>query len=320
MRRLRLLPLLLLATAAGANDTAATLGAGGLIAVQSAEIAMVSEDLTISTRLITVSYVFRNTSSRDVDVLIAFPLPEMNGAAVANIPIDIPSRDPLNFLDFQIDVAGRKVEPKVEVRAFLEDQEITADLRALAIPLSALDGNVTAAVKKLDPAARQKIQKNNWVDCSLTPDGKCWPYWTSRIQYYWTQRFAAGATLRVRHSYRPVVGGGRLYPSSDGARNIEPYCGDAAALRVIRSRKPPSAAPDQPIWNERQIEYILTTANNWRGPIGSFHLTVQSDSSEDLVLTCMPGVQRTAPRRYELARTGFRPDRELRLLLLQPAK
>ena len=41
---------------------------------------------------------------------------------------------------------------------------------------------------------------------------------------------------------------------------------------------------------ERTIQYVLKTGNNWNGPISSFHLTVFADSPDDIVLTCMQGL------------------------------
>jgi hypothetical protein len=61
---------------------------------------------------------------------------------------------------------------------------------------------------------------------------------------------------------------------------------------------------------EKQVQYILTTANTWSGPIGRFHLIVDTDSP-DLLLTCMPDLTRTSASRYEVTKTNFRPDREL---------
>src|SRR5206468_586837 len=65
--------LLALATAALANDSTATTGAGGLVLRQTADIDMVSEDLYVSVEQIRVHYVFRNRTPRDVSVTIAFP-------------------------------------------------------------------------------------------------------------------------------------------------------------------------------------------------------------------------------------------------------
>src|SRR5215469_1503366 len=101
-----------------ANDTLATLGAGGLVPVKSSSVVMESENLHITLHRITVDYVFRNTSNQDVDAVAAFPLPELDGAAIEVSPIELPSKDPTNFLSFKLTVDGKPVSTKVEVRAF----------------------------------------------------------------------------------------------------------------------------------------------------------------------------------------------------------
>jgi len=313
--------MLAVASPAIANDTAVTFGSGGLIPVKSTAIVMESEDLQISVHQITVNYVFRNTNPHDVDVIVAFPLPEIDGGAVANVPIHIPSNDPLNFIDFKVFVAGKKIAPQVEVRSYFNGSEITKELQALHLPLSALDGKVASAMKKLSATDRSRLERNQWVDCSLTKDRKCWPYWQSRIQYYWTQRFRAGQAVEVMHTYRPVVGGGQMYRSEvlPNTNYVQRYCAGTDAVDQIR-RKLQRAVGDQPILREREIQYILTTANNWSGPIGNFHLIVTSDDPADIVLACIPGLRRTAPTQYELAQSNYRPDQEIELLLLQAIK
>lgn len=304
---------------AGANDTAVTLGAGGLIPAKSSAIVMESENLQISVRQVTVKYVFRNTSNRDVDVMVAFPFPEMDGGAVANIMMNIPSRDPLNFMDFNVVVAGKRITPDVEIRAFTDAGEITSQLRSFGLPLSVLDGNITRAIEKLDKKDRSRLESSGLFDCSLTKDGKCWPYWKSRAQFYWTQRFLAGSSVEVQHVYRPIVGGGSIYADDTGETSVKPYCGGGEALKQIDRQKELHRVEgrDKPVLRERTIDYILTTANNWAGPIHKFRLSVVSDNSDDIVVTCMPGLKRVAPTRYELVRSDFRPDRDLRLLILQ---
>ena len=142
---------------ARANDTNATLGAGGLVPAKSSAIVMESEDLQVTPHRITIKYSFRNVTNRDQDLIVAFPLPEMDGGAMANILIDIPSRDPLNFVDFEVFANGRRVEPKVELRAFFYGSEITGELRSLGLPLSVLDPDTTAAVGRLRPEQRASL-------------------------------------------------------------------------------------------------------------------------------------------------------------------
>ena len=142
------------------------------------------------------------------------------------------------------------------------------------------------------------------------------------VQFYWTQHFPARAAVEITHTYRPVVGGSYVYMSDDGLRRIEPYCGGRDALDQITKlkREHPPKNPDDVLLFERQIQYILTTANNWKESIGKFHLSVVADSPADIMVTCMPGVKRTTPTQYELTRSNFRPERELELLLLQLPK
>lgn len=304
-----------------ANDTLATLGAGGLAPLKTSTIVMESEELEISIHRISVRYRFRNTSDRDMDVTVAFPLPEIGGGLLANSPVKIPSKDPVNFVDFRVLVGGKSVAPKVESRAFVDESEITADLRSLGLPISPLDEHVTAAFRKAPPPQQARFEKTGWLDCALTGDGRCWPMWQARIQFYWTQRFPAKTAVEVQHTYSPVVGGSFITPDSTGASELQPYCGGADAIDQIRKQKvlhPPKDRDSPALW-ERRIQYILTTANNWSGPIRSFRLSVVPDDPGDIVVTCMSGLKHIAPARYELVRSNFSPDRELELLILQPA-
>ena len=309
--------LLALVLHAAANDTMVTLGAGGLVPAKSAEIAMESEDLQISVRQISIRYIFRNKTTRAVDAVVAFPLPALDGGDLDNEPMRLPSKDPVNFVDFKLSVNGHPVQPSVEVRASFEGKDITDSLRAVGLPIAVADKGFGAAFRKLPAAKRDQLEKDSWVECPGEP-AVCAPYWQTHVRYYWTQHFPAGAAVQVEHSYRPVVGGSYIAGSMSGASNVRPYCGGKAALDQIAALKKrhPAKKPDDPVLFEKTIQYILTTANNWSGPIGTFHLTVSTESPEEILLTCMAGVERTAPTRYELTARNFRPAKDLDLLIL----
>lgn len=68
--------LALSAAPAFANDSIAELGTGGLILSRSDTVAMESEDLFISPEKVTVGYVFRNNTDKDVDAVVVLPMPE----------------------------------------------------------------------------------------------------------------------------------------------------------------------------------------------------------------------------------------------------
>ncbi len=310
--------LVALTTPLFANDTLVTLGAGGLVPLKSAEIAMESEDLQISTRQITVRYVFRNKTNHDIDATVAFPLPPLNGGDLENEPMRLPSKDPLNFMDFKVSVDGKEVRPEAQVRATFENQDITQRLIALGLPVSVADKRFDAALAKLPRARQNQIEKDNWIECYDGQPRQCGAYWTTEIQYHWRQHFPAGATVAVEHTYRPVVGGAYIVASMSGASSVKAYCGGPDALgqvAALKKRHPAKSRDDIVLW-ERRVQYILTTANNWSGPIGDFKLTVVTENPEDILLTCMPGLKPVAPSRYEFTQPNFHPDKELNLLIL----
>jgi len=306
-----------------ANDTLVTLGAGGLVPLQSSTVAMESERLHITLHRITVEYVFRNTASQDIDAVVAFPLPELDGATLEVSPVELPSKDPTNFMSFKLTVDGKPVSPKAEIRAFKKDQEITEQLKSLGLPVSVLDTRMKAALAKLSKLQASQLEQDNWIvkeepEAAGKSPARYWPWWQTHIQFYWTQRFPANGTVRVSQTYVPVVGGS--YIDDDGSHIAQRYCGTATTIQQIQQRKAKVDQQLQPgltLW-WRSLQYILTTANNWAGPIKHFHLEIDSDASDDILMTCTPNIQQTSPTRYELDASDFHPDRNLNLVILQP--
>lgn len=305
-----------------ANDTLATLGAGGLVPLKSSTVLMESENLHITLHRVTVDYVFRNTSNQDVDAVVAFPMPELDGATIEVSPIELPSKDPTNFMSFKLTVDGKPVSPMVEIKAFKKDQEITETLKSLGLPASVLDPRMKSTIAKLPKPQRIELEQEHWIvneepDAPGNSGQSMWPWWQTRIQFYWTQHFPANGTVRVSHTYVPIVGGS--YIDDDGSHIAQGYCGAAALpqIKELKSKVGNRQEPGLSLW-WRSLQYILTTANNWSGPIKHFHLEVDSDAAEDLLLTCMPCLKQTSPTRYEFDGLDFRPDRNLDLVILQP--
>lgn len=298
-------------SSANADDTRATLAAGGLVPVKSTQVVMESEDLEISVHKITVRYVFRNTTSKDVDDLIEFPLPGLNGGSLAVIP----DEKRLNFVDFRVSCNGKPVATRMEARAFFKGRDVTARLRADGLPISVRYRPVLSAILKLAPARRKQMEKEEMI---WQPNTNVWiAGWTERVKFYWRQRFPANRNVVLVQSYRPIPGGSM---AADDSSTVKPYCGGADALRRIAQTKHlyPLEPNGDVVMVENDIDFILTTGNDWSGPIRHFRLIVKSDSPQDIVLTCMPGLKRIGPTRYELTRTNFHPKSDLKLLILQP--
>ena len=99
-----------------ADDSMATLGAGGLALEKTDKIALVSEDLTLSPTAVKVSYRFRNLTNADYETIVAFPMPDVTGSAHEMIGIPDPAKD--NFLRFATRVDGKPVDSQLEQRPF----------------------------------------------------------------------------------------------------------------------------------------------------------------------------------------------------------
>jgi Domain of unknown function (DUF4424) len=311
-----------------ANDTFATLGAGGLIPTKTNQIAMESEDLNISVHEITIHYVFRNTTDKDVDLLLAFPLPDLSGRVVYNSPLNLPNEARPNFVEFSATANRKPIATAMEVRAFHGDTDITARLKSIGLSGTVLLTPLNRELLKVRGVERKRLELQELIipgefNPGLPGIGNqgWWATWTMRVKFSWKQHFPANRTVELVQSYRPVVGGSYIVAGDDGKWSIERYCGTPPILKRIAEiqKRHPVPNDDVALW-ERTIDYILTTAKNWQGPIGSFHLVVTTDSADDTLATCMPDLRQVNPTRYEFHATDFVPSQELKLLILQPAR
>jgi len=110
-----------------ANDSTASLDAGGLTLTFNPDISMESEDLYLSPGEVRVVYRFHNTSNHDIATLVAFPLPVMTIGEQGNY--DLEGRDPVDLMDFKVTAEGKTVEPKVEIRATRFGVDVTDVLK-----------------------------------------------------------------------------------------------------------------------------------------------------------------------------------------------
>jgi hypothetical protein len=314
---------------AWANDTLVTLGAGGLAPSKSSKIVMESEDLKISLHQITIKYVFRNTSTHDVDTIIAFPLPQLDGSAVYNEPLNLPSKNHDNFLDFNVMSDGKNIPVKMESRAFLDGKEITSHLKEIGMPSSVLLDPLNTALLKLTPEQRTKLEAEKLIvagdfhpPLTSASEHGWWATWSMHVQFYWSQYFPAGKTIELVQTYRPVIGGSYIPAGGDGTEIAAQHCANSATLKEIKTLivKSPAKKDGDIAFYAKDIQYILTTANNWKGPIQKFNLTIETDRPEDILLSCMAGLKKIAPARYALSLINFHPDRELDLTILQARK
>ncbi|RWP32504.1 DUF4424 domain-containing protein [Mesorhizobium sp.] len=321
--------LALSATPVFANDSIAELGTGGLILSRSDAVAMESEDLYISPEKVTVDYVFRNITDKDVDAIVAFPMPDIEGDP--NEMPAIPNGQSDNFLGFEVTIDGVAAKPQLEQKAFALGIDISADLESQNVPFYPFGDAARAALAKLPQAVA-----DDWIDRGLiiedtADDGSGMksvyvPFWQLRSTYWWRSTFPANKAVRVAHRYKPSVGGtSSVSFFYDGqfqgqyAAYKTRYCMDGTFENAIR--KAAKGNPDgTPRYFENRIAYVLTTGGNWAtGSIGKFKLTVDKGDPKNLVSFCGENVRKVGPTRFEMTAENFYPEHDIDILLLAPS-
>jgi hypothetical protein len=321
-RAAALLSVMATVPAAMANDSTATLGAGGVVLTKSADIALDREDLYVSATEIRVHYEFRNTGDKDVATTVAFPLPDIDLSYYSEVPITRPGSDPVNFVDFTVSVDRKAVAPILEARALLNGEDITDYLTSRKIKFSFFADGFNDALEKADPALRKELMARGIAQYDEYDN--VYPQWLDRTAFHWDQVFPAGKTVTVEHRYKPVAGQFYVskYSLGPNGDELKPYCVDdptrKALWKRIKERSTKGGEePDDGLLTATAVDYILTTANNWRGPIGKFRLTIDKGDPQNLLTLCLDGIKKTGPTTFVVEADNYVPKADLKLLIVK---
>jgi hypothetical protein len=306
---------LALAAPAAANDSTAERVAGGLVLTRSADIDMLSEDLFVSAAEVRVRYVFRNRSDTPVRTEVAFPMPDRDLSKEREMDVAYPAG-----FDTRVDGGPRVIADYRQ--AMLGSVDHSSRLFKLRLPLDA----GSEALDKLSDADKAELVRLGLAEVDEYDAGKGWerhlaPMWTVKQTFFWTETFPPGRDVVIEHRYVPGVGGSvdaalgfaEFRASPEGRAMIREHCVDPAFLAGLdRLRRRSPATPEQ------RIGYVLTTGGNWRSPIGEFRLVVDKGAPGNLVSFCGEGVRKISPTRFEVRHSNWRPDRDLKVLIVMP--
>jgi hypothetical protein len=324
-----------------ADDSAASIAAGGLVSRRETRIVMAKEVLRISPQQVVVDYDFRNDTNENVTTEVAFPVPPYTYGP------DGPAISDASFSDFKLFVDGKTVAFQAEAKATLDDKDVTAILAADKIDIASFghlretDGNDPAMhtpdVERLPKAEQQRLATLGLFDAE---DG--WGLWTVHLQYHWTQIFPAQSTVHIQHQYTPVEGSELMMvdtlknvsdhkqPTGDAdtvkyalqdMQRLEALCPDpqfvTGMIRQMDSSLPGFGQYAHPHW----VDFILTSANTWKQPIEDFTLIVErgkpeEENTQDYVSFCSPQnapVEKIDAGAFQVHLTNFIPQSELRI-------
>lgn len=317
-----------LAVPAQANDSSATLGAGGLMLTTTADIRMASEDLFISPKQIRIRYEFTNDASKDLDLLVAFPLPDIDAYEFFEEPLGTVTADPLNFVNFQVKQDGRPVTVQMEQRAFFQNKDVTAIVKKAGVPINAVHPKYGQSLDKLPKAQMAALVKAGIAEME---GDYLHPRWTARTKFFWKQHFPAGKTIVLEQTYQPVTGQAFFSQydlkaddkSEDDMYWKKTYCIDkntqSTLARMIKARSSKGSNDAAPgLLVSYATDYILKTANNWKGPIGKFHMTLDKLKPANVLSLCWDGdLKKTGATRFEFTRDNFAPAQDVKLVVIE---
>ena len=320
MRKLTTAILLaILPSAALADDSSAALGAGGLELTKSAQIRMAAEDLAISPDSVHIRYAFLNDSNKDIDTLVAFPLPDIDAYEFWGSPIGKITADPVNFVDFKVSADGRPVSFKTEQKAMHAGRDVTAMVKAAGLPVNVVSGQNYQRFDKITPAQR-KILKD--ADVAEFDGNQGIAKWIVQTRFYWMQHFPAHKTVIIEHSYKPVTGQAffsehdlKAAPGSKDDYWKKKYCMDAGTVAKLRALL--AAHKSENMLNASSTQFVLKTANNWQGGIGKFHLAIDKLKPGNVLSLCWDGaLKKSGTTSFEFTAADFRPPRDLSFVVI----
>ena len=337
---LLLLGALLTPLAGSANDGFGGLSATGLQFQQSADVRMASEDLFLSPGQVRVTYVFRNQGPKETRGEIIFPLPPISLGDLVESGFALPEERLRsdNLVDFTAKVDGKRIEVRSERIAVLEPaydqprkasvaydapgQDVTGLLRELGVPLSLNVDQVRAALAGLPQTAKDRLKARGLAD--FYEGEPPIPAWSIIVRYHWPQIFAPGRDTIIEHSYLPAPPGGIfVWPAGNAPLDpyqqelVNTYCIDAGTRKTLAKRlHRPNVGDLAGTGTAVLLDYVLTTANTWRGPIGAFRLTIDKGKPDNVLSLCIEGIRKTGATTFVVEKKDFTPDRDLRLLIV----
>lgn len=298
-----------------ANDSIARVGAGGITLLKTENIRMVQEELEISTESIRVRYRFKNESEKDIQATIAFPMPTFGwnpGESMLDANIK-----PLRPFTTKVD--GRSVDVTIAKKAVIGGNDVTNTLRGIGLA----DEQIFETFSHCpDDGMNSKFEL-----CGLSKDQedalKKLGEWKVSEIALWGHTFQAKKEVEVTHEYAPFVGASYTYPFQGKSGYVSDVlvkgasaeaCVDDGTRKAIQKRvKSFVVAGANAVWvSLDEVEYILGTGRNWKGPIGAFKLRIIKDSPNQVVSLCFPGKPKWLDEKtFEFSQVNYVPQDKL---------
>jgi hypothetical protein len=226
---------------------------------------------------------------------------------------------------FEVMQDGKKIPVQVEQRATYQGHDVTSIVKSAGLPVNVIIPNSYDRIKALT-AAQQKILISHGLADAESGDA-LHPHWVVQTKFYWDQKFPAGKTVVLDERYEPVTGQSffdEMELAADKAGTGyygKTYCLDAPTMATLGKQiaiAKQAHRSDGGMLNAKATNYVLVTGNNWKGPIGRFHLTLEKEKPDDVLSLCWDGeLEKTGPTTFESSRENFAPTHDIQMLVVE---
>jgi Domain of unknown function (DUF4424) len=313
-----------------ANDSSSAIGIGGLQLTQNNAVSMDSEDLFLSVDKIVVKYHFTNTTSKNVETLVSFPLPSIPTGIQGYLGDQ--SYPSWSEFEFKTLVEGKPVSFEKIDKIEAGGRDVSARLKELGWQVSYWtyeDDNFFGDLQKLGKTEKAAFVKEGLLKWRDDKKEYVDPNWQVTTHITRKQIFPAGKTISVEHSYKPLSGGsvgGSLERSQRKDESFPQYAGyycmDKAFLRGFDKQRYTGKKDEDgnevgSMYVETWLDYVLKSGANWKGPIKNFRLVVDKGAAKNLLSMCMTGVKKISPTQFEVVKKNFEPTKDINILIVR---
>ena len=288
------------------QEFAREVAAGGLVFVQDPAIVIETEEMLIARNEISITYVLRNITAAERRILVAFPLPELDTAAIGDQPVKLPAQA-ANFVAAAFSVNGAPLTAEMDQRALALGLDVTAQLAALQITMQPYDPAVPGQLKRLPKVTKVDLLQRGILRAE---DERIEPNWSARTTAFWRQSFPSRRSVTITLNYRPLTATAPFNPALLEA--VRPtHCLDGAADVAVTRKVAAQGGKVAFNWTS----FVPGNGSSLLGPARHFRLRIEKPSIDTLVVTCRGNLRPLGPTTLEWTAKNYLEE-EIRILFV----
>lgn len=283
--------------------------AGGLMFVNDPAIAIQSLEVAVGPERIRMAYTLRNTLNVPRAIVVAFPLPDLDAAAIGEERVAVPAAQSDNYVAATFTANDVPVAAELQQRALVLGLDATSVLVETQLPLVPVRKGVRERLAKLAPIVKSDLQQRG---IARLDGDRIDPNWTLKTTAYWLQPFEANEVITIKLAYQPIVA---QIPLTQAflAPLRDDYCLSGQDGATVAGRAAVAGAKAR----VTTLGYLASSTGTLPNAIANFRLHIEKPEMETVVATCWRDLKQPGPTVLEWTATDYYPDQDLRIAFIR---